>query len=129
MCHLSFGLEGINLTKSLAASLEFCWSRAMYKIFNFSDSACVETILFYMGIYRSLTKLIYVSSGSTTICIVVIYVGMTLCGTLYAHATKRRFIDELFWSHRVYITSSMPSYYRAVWSAFTVHIVLLSCLI
>ena len=46
---LTYGLEGVNLSKSLAAGLEFCWSRVMYKIFNVSDFACAETILFYMG--------------------------------------------------------------------------------
>jgi hypothetical protein len=45
---LFYGLEGVNLTKSLAASLEFCWSKAMYKIFNVLDSACAETILSYV---------------------------------------------------------------------------------
>jgi hypothetical protein len=47
---LFYGLEGVNLRKSLAASLEFCWARAMYKIFNVSDSAYAEPILFYVGI-------------------------------------------------------------------------------
>jgi hypothetical protein len=78
---LFYGLEGVNLAKSLAASLEFCWSRVMYKIFNVSDSASAETILFYMGILPI--------SYQIDLCKLRFYhymyynhVVMTLCGTL-----------------------------------------------
>jgi hypothetical protein len=106
----------VNLSKPLAASLEFCWSRVMYKIFNVSDSVCAETILFYMGILPI--------SYQIDLCKLRFYYDKFMycnhvCGDdivwLLAHATKRRFTDELFWSNRVHGTGSMLSYYRAVW--------------
>ena len=94
----------------------------MYKIFNVSDFACAETILFYMGMLPI--------SYQIDLCKLRFYHYMYcnhVCGDdivwYVAHATKRRLIDEFFWSYRVYVTGSMPSYYRAVWSAFTDHIV------
>jgi len=44
-----YGLECVYMSKSLADSLNFCWSRVMYTILNISEFACVETIMFYMG--------------------------------------------------------------------------------
>jgi len=36
------------MSKSLADSLNLSWSRVMYKIFNISEFACAETIMFYV---------------------------------------------------------------------------------
>jgi len=46
---LYYGLECVFMSKSLADSLNFFWSRVMYKIYNISESACAETIMLYMG--------------------------------------------------------------------------------
>jgi uncharacterized membrane protein len=60
----------------------------MYKLFNVSDSACAETILFYVGIlpisYQiDLCKLrFYYYYTRIVICIVIMFVVMILCGTL-----------------------------------------------
>jgi len=40
-----YGLECVFMSKSLADSLNFCWSKVMYNIFNISESACAKTII------------------------------------------------------------------------------------
>jgi hypothetical protein len=115
---LSYCLEGVNLLKSLAASLEFvgrelCTKYSMFRTLPVQKLFCnlpisnetdPSELRFYHYLYCN-----------------------DVCGDdnlwYVAHATKRRFIDELFWSYRVCVTGYMPSYYRALWSAFTDHIV------
>jgi len=112
---LYYGLECVFMSKSLADSLNFCWSRVMYKIFNISESACAETIMFYMG-HLPL-------SYQLDLCRLRFYHYMYynfLSGDEIvwhvANAVKRRLIDQLFCSYHVYISGSVASYSRAVWS-------------
>ena len=112
---LSYGLECIFISKSLAASLDFCWSRVMYKIFNISESACADSILYFMGHLPLLYQL--------DLCKLRFYHYM-YCNYLsgddivwhVANAVKRRLIDQLFLTYRVYLRGSVASYCRAVWS-------------
>ena len=118
---LFYGLECVFMSKSLAASLDFCWSRVMYKIFNISQSACAETIMFYMG-HLPL-------SYQLDLCRLRFYHYMYynyLSGDEIvwhvANAVKRRLINQLFCSYRVYILGSVASYSRAVWSELSAHV-------
>jgi len=94
------------MSKSLAASLHFCWSRVIYKIFNISESACADTIIFYM----SHLPLSY----QLDLCRLRFYHYISynfLSGDEImwhvANAVKRRLIDQLFCSYRIYIFGSM----------------------
>lgn len=118
---LCYGLECVFMSKSLAASLAFCWSRVMYKIFNISESTCSESIMFYMGHLPM--------SYQLDLCKLRFYHNIYhnfLSGDKIvwhvAHAVKRRLIDQLFCTYCVYIRGSVASYSRAVWSELSARV-------
>jgi len=116
---LYYGLECVFMSKSLADSLNFCWSRVMYKIFNISESACAETIMFYMG-HLPL-------SYQLDLCRLRFYHYMYynfLSGdTIVWHVAndvKRRLIDQLF------LNLPVQKLLCSIWVIYLCHISLIS---
>jgi len=70
------------MSKCLADSLNFCWSRVMYTIFDISYSACAETIMLYMGHLLCHISLISAGFGFIIICSITFLGAMKSCGML-----------------------------------------------
>ena len=47
---LLYGLESFTVSRSCLNAIEFCWNRAMFKIFNTGSRDNVNYVLYYTGI-------------------------------------------------------------------------------
>ena len=116
---LLYGLEAVNLYNALLHSVQYCWSRVLFKIFKISTEHNIALVCYYVGIlppvraldlcrlrYYCKLQQTYLDNRSANIA------WHCMC------AANRHSIQMLFLSYFVCLDNSDQSLVRAVWEQF-----------